>query len=1513
MATWQRQRAQIMEWVTARISQLQELPEEVRSFTEVLIGSELLTTDFAGALALGTWPEVAGAWAARKAAESDKFGEVSAWVQALLALVEPLPTGASLGTITGGAGASGSGGATASAGTGAAGATGSSGTGIVAPAAAVDPNAIAAAIASALQEKLDAFGERLSVLEAQRSAAGGAGLQGSGADQACTDLVHEAARLCPQLTNLRNIHPFGKAPMRTLEAHAFDPLVYVLPELRAEECELDELPAGRKATVEHWRAFVHLLQAWVGEFQRFVKSQVPSFAISDVMVNSFFKKRKRVTFEGEEEEAKAAGGGRGLLPPLNATRRNHLATLGAGFRTVNEEQLARALRGELAPEDVARPPGAGSPLTSMPSRGPLARIDLLVSPVQRLQQEDEGRLKLKDGELTVVAKKKKKCKDFDEWERGFLRILCEAPADARDDLADFMAWSRTIAAEFSFYHFNEFYKHLVWQVQRSTTGILLDGYDRVWRVYKLQHGLQEKGAKTKAPRGVPLVPPGEADVPGGWWEDLLADEFIPVWDVLGGPRRHDKAPMTWEIERRAPLPVTQLSPDTWASPSEPWRTRVSARWPELHADILLRATVEGMEACGTSEGERRCYEEECVWVGCAVPTLTRHAHIVAAAFREWHDVSFLVRCAACGAGWPSEEIAIDEPYRVPNYVGQEHMEVMREELTRESEAGHIFLAGWRLPLGVIALGMVEKVRKGKVKYRPVSDYSRPADVGVNAMIELEHDEFTTVKEAYGMLRPGYRMVKVDMEAAYGSVGIASQFWPHQGFEFDGVRWMDARAPFGNRALPGIFMRWTRAIMAWMRARGIPTVGYLDDFFCVLETREQAEEAMMLLVEFVTFLDFKVNNAKCEGPSQVLEFLGVLLDTSGEVCTASIDEERIVVVVKQAGALKAQAAREMVARRALESLLGLLAFCSHVYNGRRVVLERRLVDERHYATDASGTLGFGGVWERLFFMLSWEDLARLPQRPWFPRRAGCPSSWSINYLELFAVWWAVMLWGHRMSGRTVVVRINNQSAMHQPVYINTKDNLLADLLSRLDMTQFLAEHKAFLRADIWRQDRDDWMVCPVRWAALDQDFGPFTVDSCVAVSRVHSYCYHNWSREEDARVQRFDGHNARGNLPFSIMVDIIRNFLRCKRRQQWGTAACFHVPMCDGDEDWELVKSLPDVFRVVRMWRQGTHLFTAPDRRGHGKTAWGPPEELVQELQREAERYRVEALAPETRRCYGTRVRAFVTFCISFACLGCLEPLLPATNRTLCMFITYCIWFMRPDTIKNYLAGMRQLHLQRGHEWVPVAARHAVAATLQGVKRCWGRPPRPVMPLTLADLAKMALLISAHDPRQEALSAAILVGFFGLFRKDNLTTGKAGAWNTRGALVRDDVLFHEDGLVVWIRVRHSKTIQCGERHHWVPLRAVPGSLLCPVRDQMRLMERTAGRPGNSALFVMEKVTGRRASVVPMTHDALVAGIKSLAERVGLDLSSYAGHSLWRGGATAAMRLDVNSIYIKMQGD
>ncbi|KAK3284932.1 hypothetical protein CYMTET_7441 [Cymbomonas tetramitiformis] len=185
---------------------------------------------------------------------------------------------------------------------------------------------------------------------------------------------------------------------------------------------------------------------------------------------------------------------------------------------------------------------------------------------------------------------------------------------------------------------------------------------------------------------------GETVTSERWWTDLRPGEFIRVWNVLGGPRRHDQVPMVWEVERVAPLPVTQVSPDTWRLPAKPGRVRVSTRWPASCEEILQRATIENMEACGTGENERRCYEEECECVGCNIPTLTSRAHLVAAAFQGWHDVEFLVQCAACGAGWPSEEIDVDEPYRVPNYVGPEHMDVMRDKIARESEAGRIFLA-----------------------------------------------------------------------------------------------------------------------------------------------------------------------------------------------------------------------------------------------------------------------------------------------------------------------------------------------------------------------------------------------------------------------------------------------------------------------------------------------------------------------------------------------------------------------------------------------------------------------------------------------------------------------------------------------------------------------------------------------------------------------------------------------------------------------------------------------------
>eukprot|EP00854_Cymbomonas_tetramitiformis_P034702 gene34702-biopygen35778 len=223
--------------------------------------------------------------------------------------------------------------------------------------------------------------------------------------------------------------------------------------------------------------------------------------------------------------------------------------------------------------------------------------------------------------------------------------------------------------------------------------------------------------------------------------------------------------------------------------------------------------------------------------------------------------------------------------------------------------------------------------------------------------------------------------------------------------------MDTRSPFGNRALPGIFMRYTRAIVAWMQAHGVPCVGYLDDFFMVARTAAEAQKMMDLLIEFVTMLGFKVNRAKCEGPARRMEFLGVLLCTDGARCTASIDEERVQQVTSNLREMRAEAATGPVRRRKLESLLGLLAFCAQVVWGLSLYMRQGFALVA--ATSGRSRVAVStGVMQDLkpdYFLVSWEDLAEMLQRDFYPFTSKAKSH--INYLELFAVWWALALWAH----------------------------------------------------------------------------------------------------------------------------------------------------------------------------------------------------------------------------------------------------------------------------------------------------------------------------------------------------------------------------------------------------------------------------------------------------------------------------------------------------------------------
>ena len=140
-----------------------------------------------------------------------------------------------------------------------------------------------------------------------------------------------------------------------------------------------------------------------------------------------------------------------------------------------------------------------------------------------------------------------------------------------------------------------------------------------------------------------------------------------------------------------------------------------------------------------------------------------------------------------------------------------------------------------------------------------------------------------------------------------------------------------------------------------------------------------------------------------------------------------------------------------------------------------------------------------------------------------------------------------------------------------------------------------------------------------------------------------------------------------------------------------------------------------------------------------------------------------------------------------------------------------------------------------------------------------------------------------DPRMKVVWAAMLLAFFTISRKDNVSVDKVDAFNPRKHLTRGDV------KVLRSRVHctfcRSKTNQFGSRVHQVFALAAPGTILDPkaaVEEAFAVAPRA--RPSDPA-FLLPSANG----LDPLTHYVFMGSVKRCVQQVGLDPSGYSGHS------------------------
>jgi hypothetical protein len=185
---------------------------------------------------------------------------------------------------------------------------------------------------------------------------------------------------------------------------------------------------------------------------------------------------------------------------------------------------------------------------------------------------------------------------------------------------------------------------------------------------------------------------------------------------------------------------------------------------------------------------------------------------------------------------------------------------------------------------------------------------------------------------------------------------------------------------------------------------------------------------------------------------------------------------------------------------------------------------------------------------------------------------------INYLELFAVYWALRVWGgpfceasvfqHRRCDNTVtcvmvgdlrgtlahvvllkeILRLQLRYDVRFKLrYINTKDNTLSDLASRGETEQFLRARDVWMNQDVRQEDSEDWQVVQEEAKSLDSQLGPFGVAACCYVWGGNSHLVTFWTAETDCTQQDWDGRNVLCSPPFSLILLIRLHFLKCKLR------------------------------------------------------------------------------------------------------------------------------------------------------------------------------------------------------------------------------------------------------------------------------------------------------------------------------------------------------------------------------
>ena len=371
------------------------------------------------------------------------------------------------------------------------------------------------------------------------------------------------------------------------------------------------------------------------------------------------------------------------------------------------------------------------------------------------------------------------------------------------------------------------------------------------------------------------------------------------------------------------------------------------------------------------------------------------------------------------------------------------------------------------PLHTSGIGVVPKKSGG---HRLIMHLSAPAGNSVNDFIDSNAFSFSTISvdtvcDHVRRIGRGALLCKVDLRHAFRLIPVHPDDRPLLGMFWRGKFYLDLVLPFGLRSSPPIFNRFADTLAWILRVNySIFNIGhYLDDFINVsppsasIPTSTAALQMSTILQVFENLgVPVAEGLDKVAGPLTTLTVLGLEIDTIAmeirlpaskfleiqhllarwRITSSCVKRELLSLIGLLSFAAKVVAAGRTFLRRLIDfsssasGLSDIVALTTEaqedilwwqemlpLWNGKACIRDHRwskAADMELFA-DASG-LGSGGFFQGQWFRGTWKEF-NAPQ----------PSA-SIIWREMVPVAVAYACWGHRWSGKKILLHCDNSSVL-----------------------------------------------------------------------------------------------------------------------------------------------------------------------------------------------------------------------------------------------------------------------------------------------------------------------------------------------------------------------------------------------------------------------------------------------------------------------------------------------------